>query len=287
GMAVEQLDPTPTQGEKLFYIGVAVLATIAPLTLLLVRVIGERPPLAPPKERIRFVEGLKALGRNKLMVRLLVIELVAYLPFSVTTALLYFYLTYILDAPRMQSTMGMVSFTAAIFATPAWFWISKPFDKNKVLAFSYFAVIFTSAPLAFLQPGQVWIAIALTSTAAFFHMGPQFLLRSMTADVVDTDALETGEQRTGTFFAIVEMAQKFAPTLGVAFAFPLLDVFGFDATGKHNTAQSLDALRYMYGFSPVLPLLIAGILLWRFPMDRKAHAALQEKLAARRLGAVA
>ncbi len=67
----------------------------------------------------------------------------------------------------------------------------------------------------FLGAGDIVWFIVITMAIAVFHSGPGFLLRSVTTDVVDSDIVETGQQRTSTFFALLEMSTKFAPTIAV------------------------------------------------------------------------
>src|SRR5690606_16695464 len=90
------------------------------------------------------------------------------------------------------------------------------------------------------------------------------------ADVVDTDLLVTGEQRTGTFFALTELTQKFVPTIAMVFVFPLLQWAGFDPASKTNSPESIAALRYMFGLIPPVPMILTAILLYTSRSGRKS-----------------
>ena len=57
---------------------------------------------------------------------------------------------------------------------------------------------------------------------------------SMQADVVDLDTAETGDQRTGVFFALWSVATKAALAITGGLALILLDRAGFEAVGDNS-----------------------------------------------------
>jgi Na+/melibiose symporter-like transporter len=60
--------------------------------------------------------------------------------------------------------------------------------------------------------------------------------------------------------------------------FPFLDIMGFDATGQNNTPENLELLGYVFGLGPVLPFVIAALLIYRSPLGHKEHAELRRQL---------
>jgi Na+/melibiose symporter-like transporter len=71
--------------------------------------------------------------------------------------------------------------------------------------------------------------------------------------------------------------------VGVGLVFPLLDLLGFSATG-HNDSAGIAALRWVAGGTPPLLLVPAACALWAFPINRRRHAIIQRRLAARQAG---
>jgi Na+/melibiose symporter-like transporter len=101
----------------------------------------------------------------------------------------------------------------------------------------------------------------------------------MQADLVDLDTATSGAQRTGAFFALWSLAQKFALAAAGGLALILLDAVGFAADGP-NTAAQLWGLAALYALAPILLKSLAIALMWRFPMDAARQAALRARIEA-------
>jgi len=103
---------------------------------------------------------------------------------------------------------------------------------------------------------------------------------SMKADVVDLDAVESGEDRAGLFFAAWSLAVKFIAAVGQGLAFTTLAWIGFEAKGDNGPDEIL-GLRVFYSGGPMVLYVIAMLIVWRYPITASRHAELREELAAR------
>ncbi|MCR5879572.1 hypothetical protein [Phenylobacterium sp. J367] len=63
--------------------------------------------------------------------------------------------------------------------------------------------------------------------------------------------------------------------------FPVLQAVGFDPTGKNNTPEAIDAVRIAFALAPTVPVVLAGLLLWNFPLGSKRQAELRAAIDAR------
>ena len=95
--------------------------------------------------------------------------------------------------------------------------------------------------------------------------------------MIDVDTAESGEQRSGIYFALWSLTTKLALALAVGLAFPLLALAGFDP--QDGTAhEGLLALAIAYGWLPILAKLAAIGLMWNFPLDETLQKSLRERI---------
>ena len=97
------------------------------------------------------------------------------------------------------------------------------------------------------------------------------------ADVVDLDTARTGDQRTGAFFALWSLAQKFALAGSGGAALILLGWIGFSPAGA-NSAGVLTGLSLLYALAPIVLKLGAVALMWRFPLGAAEQADLRRRI---------
>jgi glycoside/pentoside/hexuronide:cation symporter, GPH family len=278
---IEWIDPTATSGDKLFWLAMFTLAMLPLSVGVAVTFVAERPDRIVRKKTADRMDVLKswiALAKNKVMRRLLAIEIVGLLPFSISTSINVFYVTFVLQAPGATASTLLGAFFGAFLATPVWMWLSKRVQKHKLLLVAYVGSAIVLFPTIFLSPGDLMVFAMIVFLSGAFNACPTFLMRSIIADVVDTDILETGEQRTGTFFALIEMTQKLIPTVAVTFIFPFLQFMGFDPASKTNNPEAINVLRYVYGLFPIFPLLLTAFLLWTFPFGKRQQEAVRAKI---------
>ena len=71
------------------------------------------------------------------------------------------------------------------------------------------------------------------TVAAFLVIGlnssaNEFLPRAMMADVCDRDHVQSGSERMGLYYSLLQLSSKFASGTGIFIGFSFLTVFGFD-----------------------------------------------------------
>lgn len=260
------------------------LVVLIPLTVALAlwRVPRERDR---SRSRIRFRDGLKTLRTNKAFVRLISAFLINGWANGLPASLFVLFVTHVLVSPDMVGPLLFLYFLAGVAAIPGWVMIAKRFGKHRTWVGSMTLACATFVWVPFLGPGDVW-AFGVIVVLSGLAVGADLVLpASIQADVVDVDTAETGEQRTGLYFAMWSLATKLSLALAAGVAFPLLDLAGFRADvlpsgGDANEGTSLLALSLLYAGLPVILKLPALVLMWNFPLSRDAQAALRDKINA-------
>lgn len=236
---------------------------------------------APIQEQFEYKKIVKIIASNRLLQRVLLADLLVGIGPSITGSLYIFFASYAMGLPQAASLLLLVYFVAGFAGIPLWIRMSTWAGKHKTLAYAmmYGAL---SLPIVLLFPrGEFWWLFFGNVTYGIAYGAGSFLLRSVMADVVDYDNLETGEQRTGLYYSLLTMTSKLGAALAVGITYPLLDFIGFVAEAGANSPETLNQLLYIYTGFPALFMLLAALVMWKFPLDRDQQKLLRARIAAR------
>ncbi len=254
-------------------------ALLLPLAAIaLVRFVPEPAPVAG-QIGFSFKDGWRLLAVNRPFQRLVIAYLANGVANALPATLFLLFAGDVLGAGEQAGAFLLLYFLSAIASVPLWLRAAKLWGKHRSWCFSMLAACGVFAFVPFLSSGDqaAFLAICLLTGLCF---GADLALpASMQADVVDVDTLGGGGQRTGLYFAIWSVATKLALALAPAFAFPLLDAANFVHGGTGTEGHF--ALGVLYAWVPVAFKLVAAALIWNFPLDARAQAALRQRIAER------
>jgi GPH family glycoside/pentoside/hexuronide:cation symporter len=259
--------------------GFYVLLLLPVATFVAVTFVQEKPTIPAPQ--ISFWRGAWLVVKNRYMRRLLLADLMIGIPGPVMASVFIFFLRDVVGGGMWNSIILIFHYGLTVAGVPFWLWVSQRFGKHRAFALSAGAHLVNVCLFLLLGRGDVLGFALLVSTAGFIFAGQPMLIRSMAADTVDADNLESGGQRTGLYFSLITMTQKVGGAIAIGVAYPLLGLFGFVPGAETQTDQALDAIRYIYVFLPALALVVALITMWHFPLDIIQQRKLQAELEAR------
>ena len=244
--------------------------------LIAVSFVGEKP--VTPATRLGFKASASILVKNPYILRILIADLLIHTPGSIRASMFIFYVTAIIGMPEWAAIIMLSYFAAGPIAVPLWIWLAKRVSKHKACAAG--VLLHAVVTAAYLLPGEGDAALFafLFFMSGIVYAGVPFLIRSMVADIVDYDRLQTGQDRTALYYSTVTTTMKVGGALGIGLGYPLLAMVGFDPSGA-NAAAQLDGLRYIYAFLPAATELLVVYVLFSFPLDEKKLAEIQEQLA--------
>lgn len=199
---------------------------------------------------------------------------------AIPGTLFLLYVTHVLGNANLVGVFLFLYFIVAALAVPFWVALSKRFGKHQTWSVAMILACASFAWVPLLGPDTVvWFYVIVTATG--FAMGADLVLPSaINADVIEWDALNSGYNRPGLFFALWGTAAKLSYALAVGIAFPLLDLAGFSAT-ESNSSSSLLWLSVMYG-APCIVFKLAAVWSMRnYPITEKVHADIRQQLAMR------
>jgi GPH family glycoside/pentoside/hexuronide:cation symporter len=123
-----------------------------------------------------------------------------------------------------------------------------------------------------------WIVLAVVVGAGAgcsMTLGP-----AISADVIDSDELETGKRREGAFMGVWSFVDKAAIGLAVFVGLQGLDYIGY-VPNVDQTPTVIEGMKFLYCVLPTVCHIVAIIIFQWFPITPEVHAEIRAKLDAR------
>ncbi|WP_022961946.1 MFS transporter [Halopseudomonas pelagia] len=241
------------------------LLILLPLTVLLVVTkVKEAPPQSV--QRTDWKKGMRVLKNNGPFKRMMLMLLIVVTGESFRNALSVFFMQHVIQIQAQIGLMYLLYFGVGILGIPFWLILGKRIGKHKAFCVAVGVSSASILGMFFLQAGQIMPFAIMFALKGFCFAAFQFLPLSMLADIVDLDTARSKEHRTGLFFAMSGMAQKFAMAIGLGLSLGLLALVGFDATASTHSDAQLMALRLLYIIGPVVLYMLAFAVAWKYPL---------------------
>ncbi|MBX3483398.1 MFS transporter [Phenylobacterium sp.] len=257
-----------------------IVIAMTPLTVWAALRFIPEPPAAPHAPS-PWAKTLSTLFRNKPFRLLCVAYVVLNIGASIANATLVFFISHYLKQPEVIGPVLLASFGSVLVGVPLWVRIARRIGKHRAAGISLFIAMSLSGVVAMqMQAGDGWLFVGLMSLCGLTSAAFLTLPLGIMGDIIDYDALKTGEARGGLFFGVWAFFQQISPAVAIGVTLPLLESLGFSAKGG-NDAEALRALKYVYCLGP-LPFMLAGaVMFMTFPIDARRHGIIRRRLDAR------
>ncbi len=259
-------------------VAVAVCVTLPILIAICVILVPDRRPGA---RRAGFPgpwAGLMLIVRNDALRRMVGCVLLFVSGVVIQGTLHRLVLADVMGSESLFPVMLLLENLATLACIPAWYWLSLRVGKHRALIMAALWIAAWSLPLVWLRAGDVATLLAIVAIRGSSFASILFLANSMAADVIDVDALESGERRSGLYFAIWGMVIKLSLALGVLLGTTLPSLVGYNPASETIDPPVQSALMLIYGAVPALLMALGTLFLRGFPVTRERHQALQAKL---------
>lgn len=240
----------------------------------------ERKRASEAKPEPSPIKSMKAALVNKPFMWLCLTYFVINISFAFVKVLMAYYIEYqLLMKTQTSMVMGLMLICVTI-SLPFWQWVSRRMDKGPAYGLGM-AVGALAIILTFFLPHQSTVLIYLIAVLAGFGFSSQWIFPwAMVADVADYDRLETGQQRSGMYYGVWGLATKISEALALAGVGWILTGFGY-VPNVEQTPTALVGIRLFFGLIPAAIIFLTLPLLFKYPVTRKSHSEVRQRLSAR------
>jgi oligogalacturonide transporter len=239
-------------------------------------------PAAPVPRQENFFRQYAEVFKNRSFRYYLAMFIFGMAGADLLLSLFIYYVTSVLKRPGDFPIATGVTITAQLIGSQVWTQVAKKYDKTmsiKIGGLLWAAglllcfLLTTSSPPWLLYGAAVLIGIGSIS----FNQTPWSAL----PDVVDVGELITGKRQEGVYSGIVTFLRQAANAVALGLSGLLLELAGYaeaeaDGTAVVQTAETITALRYIYVLAPLVFLVLAVLVAWRYPLTRDRLTAVKE-----------
>jgi len=265
------------------------LAVVIGLPLLLILCVSSVPEGGPERfahARRSTLAGLLIVARNPAFRRMVGCVLFFVSGVAIQGTLHRLVLADVMHDASRFPLMILLENGATLLGVPIWLAISLRIGKHRALMAAALWIALWSLPLVFLRAGETTLLIVTIVIRGSSFASILFLANSIAADVIDVDTLESGEQRSGLFFAVWGMMTKLSLALGVLLGTTLPAAFGYEPSAAVTPPAIQLRLMVIYGLVPAVLMTIGALFLRGFPITRERHAEVRAALNAKLVASV-
>lgn len=217
------------------------------------------------------------------------VYMTAWVTVSLAGALFQYYLVYWLRMPKqVDIVLGLMMLSATVFI-PVMVWMANRLGKQKAYLIAVGWWVLVMLAISFL-PQNSGIAVYFLAAGAGFGVAAAHVIPwSIVPDVIESDELERGHRREGTFYGFMVFLQKTgsAAALGLMqlilyFSGYVTPPVGFPPENVGQPYSAVFAIRMLIGPLPAVLLAISMYLIWRYPINKQKHQEIRAELAKKR-----
>ncbi len=265
---------SPTHAEKVAAVGWLLIILLPIAVFVCLRSLPE--PDIPPQTHIGLRRALAIVAGNWALLRLLAANAAITAAYAVVQSLFVFYVTYtLLLGDRTGFTLFFLMVGGMIFI-PVWVKLSQRVGKHTTMQLAVLYGMLIPALLLFLPPERLWLAAFAFLFVGAITSATELLPRTMLADVCDHDQAESGSERMGLYYSLLQLSSKLAAGFMASGIYLALSWLGFDPNaGAENSQAMIDNVRYLIVFTPIAAYLLVLLLMWKYPIDRDRQKELR------------
>ncbi|MBN2224785.1 MAG: MFS transporter [Deltaproteobacteria bacterium] len=239
----------------------------------------KEPPLPTtiPKQGI-FSSYRDAFG-NRPFVLILTVWMLNTIGVGIVMASMIYYFKYVFLNEALITPILLVLVLTAVIFVPITVRVSEKIGKRETYIIGMF--IAAAAIMTFSFVAHI-IGVTYSAIIIFFAgigFSTHYILPwSMIPDTIEYDYSRYGTRREGIFYGLWVFVIKVGGALSGFIVGFMLDAFGYIPNLVHQPALSLTGMRLLVGPLTAVFFIAANIVLWFYPINRKAYDEIMAKI---------
>lgn len=257
-------------------VGAVVIVTIL-LTWTMTKGRELRPDDAVLKKQKK--QGLAAtylkvirLKPYKFVVAACILFIAAY---TLTMTDMIYYITYVMQAPEtVQSQATLVFIIASLIATPVVSFIAIKIGKKSAIAVCYILSAILMLVFRVIGIDSIFMLDVYMVSFTICNGAYWTLIPAMMYDLSEVYEVKYKEQREGAIQSLNLFFIKASSAVITGITGSVLALTGFDATQPVQSESAITGVTNLFTLVPAILLLMAAVIILRFPLTKKKHEML-------------
>jgi GPH family glycoside/pentoside/hexuronide:cation symporter len=224
----------------------------------------------PAKTTVSMTDYLVMLRRNGPLVLLILAKFTMIVGVHIQSVISAYFTAHFLGVSDYYlGALFFVTVVGLVVSQPGWLWLGRRYSKKQVylLAAGLSAAVGVSWLVA--QPGDPVAGVMIRSFLNGMAGGGTLLMTdSMLPDAVERDYHASGLRREGSLVSLFLFSEQVATAVASALVGWVLGAVGFvagrGAAHGVQSAETVEAIRYLYALAPITAL-VSTLWLIRFP----------------------
>lgn len=236
----------------------------------------------PPKEQKNSLKNdLKELMGNKPWIIIFFVGVLFVSFSSLRQGVTLYYFKYYINNTNLATGFMVAGLVAAMIGAGITNLFARKIGKQKLFIITMLVAGVGAFLLYFVKPDQLVIIYALNIIIEFVGGIMPVLFFAMLADSADYSEWKFQRRSTGIIFSAGTFAMKTGIMVAGAGTGWLLSYFGYVANIE-QAANTMIGIRLIFSIFPAALILIAGGVMWFYPISESKLTEIQQKLNERR-----
>lgn len=257
------------------------MAAALPLSTLCAAA-GTRRGIKIATERSTITGLIRSVARNRPFRVFAAVFALSGIASGLYNSVLLLYVGNYLDIGKDYPIFGMLYFLVALVAVSGWSLTMNRLGKRAAWAIGLGALAVTLPLYWLVTPGRLAFPLLISFTVMFaLGASASYLIpQAMIGDIVDYDILKSKVNRSGNYYALLQLIQTFEGAVGAGLGFILLGAFGYHAAGADSDFANT-GLKLTLFVLPALLYAVSMAVILRFPITARRQEIIRRRLAQR------